>query len=256
MTLAELMAEAFRLSSKIDEGVRHLNGCAIDSANAEHFRTSVRYNGVAGRCANSPGLGHPRLDGGNVTYRTCAIDGCDAKHSAKGWCNKHYKRFLAHGSAEYVPEGGGTCSFGECDRPVHTRNPPYCAKHYTRYKRHGDPGHLIRPTGEWEERDGYALIPLRNRDGGTVAHTMVDVIDAWWLTKWRWSRNQSGYAYRVDGNRTVLLARLLLGLVDAGPLVESDHINRDRLDNRRANLRVVTPAENCANRGGVFGGGA
>ena len=36
MTLAELMSEAFRLSSKIDEGVRHLNGCAIDSANAEH----------------------------------------------------------------------------------------------------------------------------------------------------------------------------------------------------------------------------
>jgi len=36
VNLPELMAEAFRLSGKIDEGVRHLNTSAIDSANAEH----------------------------------------------------------------------------------------------------------------------------------------------------------------------------------------------------------------------------
>lgn len=36
MTLAELAAEAFRLSGKIDEGVRHLNTSATESANAEH----------------------------------------------------------------------------------------------------------------------------------------------------------------------------------------------------------------------------
>ena len=35
-------------------------------------RTDVRYNGVAGRCVNSPGRGHPRLDGGNVTDDTRA----------------------------------------------------------------------------------------------------------------------------------------------------------------------------------------
>ena len=35
MTLAELMHEAFRLSGKIDEGVRHLNASAIESADAE-----------------------------------------------------------------------------------------------------------------------------------------------------------------------------------------------------------------------------
>jgi DNA-binding NarL/FixJ family response regulator len=33
-----------------------------------------------------------------------------------------------------------------------------------------------------------------------------------------------------------------------------DHLNRDILDNRRANLRVGTQHDNCANRGGMFEG--
>jgi hypothetical protein len=40
--------------------------------------------------------------------------------------------------------------------------------------------------------------------------------------------------------------RQILGVSVGG---EIDHINRDRLDNRRGNLRKVTRRENCANRG-------
>jgi hypothetical protein len=50
-----------------------------------------------------------------------------------------------------------------------------------------------------------------------------------------------GYALR---NQT-LLHRLLM---NPPPGMEVDHINGDRLDNRRENLRLVTHAENVANR--------
>jgi hypothetical protein len=42
--------------------------------------------------------------------------------------------------------------------------------------------------------------------------------------------------------------RELLGLEPGDPL-QCDHINRDRLDNRRANLRIVTSAANNTNLG-------
>lgn len=36
------------------------------------------------------------------------------------------------------------------------------------------------------------------------------------------------------------------------PKYEMDHINHVKDDNRWVNLRDVTPAENCANRTGIF----
>ena len=51
----------------------------------------------------------------------------------------------------------------------------------------------------------------------------------------------------IDGRRhTVRMHRFLLGA--AGDL-DIDHINRNRLDNRRANLRHCTRGENLLNRG-------
>ena len=83
---------------------------------------------------------------------------------------------------------------------------------------------------------------------------VVDDEDYGWLSQWRWKLNSSGYAVRqtsrADGKRReVRMHRALLGLADDDPR-EGDHINRDRLDNRRTNLRAVPPAENRRNVSG------
>ena len=79
--------------------------------------------------------------------------------------------------------------------------------------------------------------------------TLVDDADGDWLSQWRWLLVGNGYAGRFEHanhrSRLVYMHRLIL---EAGPDQRVDHINGERLDNRRANLRLVTRRQNQQNR--------
>lgn len=105
--------------------------------------------------------------------------------------------------------------------------------------------------------DTSVRIPLRARDGSVRAYAIVDAADADWVNQWRWcltTRNYVRRAERIDGNKphTIKLHRALLGLT-AVDGVEVDHLNRDPLDNRRSNLRIVDRNANAQNVPGRVG---
>lgn len=99
--------------------------------------------------------------------------------------------------------------------------------------------------------EDYIRLPLIVR-GRVVAHALVDREDAH-LGKMQWRLTRHGYAVRSEYEPTTMatwirqLHRAVLALDRDDPL-RVDHINRDKLDNRRANLRLVTFAENTQNR--------
>jgi hypothetical protein len=100
--------------------------------------------------------------------------------------------------------------------------------------------------------DGAVRIPLRARNGAVHAYAIVDADAATWANQWRWQLATNGYAKRHlprgTGPRSIIsLHRAIMGL-SPGDGLEVDHINRDRLDNRRTNLRVTTRAKNAQNR--------
>lgn len=77
---------------------------------------------------------------------------------------------------------------------------------------------------------------------------LVDDSDFEWLNQWKWCFH-SGYAVRrmpFEASRFIYMHRLI-----ASPREDEqvDHINMDRLDNRRENLRVATKSQNMQNRG-------
>lgn len=98
----------------------------------------------------------------------------------------------------------------------------------------------------------YILVPVRFR-GTHHGYAKIGPTDyEEYMAGRSWYMSSSGYlTRRRPGNERpchVFLHRLILG-IDGEPGVFGDHINRDRLDNRRCNLRIVTNAENSQNRG-------
>jgi hypothetical protein len=95
----------------------------------------------------------------------------------------------------------------------------------------------------------YRLI--RVRAPGDISHwALVDPEDHARFAAYSWSLSD-GYARRYGprpAKLVVYMAREILGLAHGDPR-QADHINRDRLDNRRSNLRVVTSAQNNRNVG-------
>lgn len=93
-------------------------------------------------------------------------------------------------------------------------------------------------------------IALRNKAKNITGYAIVDDGDYAAMSRYTWHKNDTGYARRgvnLGSGRTrgILLHRQML----CPPRhLEVDHINGDRLDNRRANLRLVTPHQNKVNR--------
>ena len=92
-------------------------------------------------------------------------------------------------------------------------------------------------------------VPLSN---GGVA--LIDEAD-WPLVSGRtWRRSEFGYALAatmrsvggVKHRERFRMHRVIVGDIPEG--MEVDHINRNRLDNRRANLRIVTVSANRQNK--------
>ncbi len=81
-------------------------------------------------------------------------------------------------------------------------------------------------------------------------HALVDDEDYAAASAYTWHLSSSGYAVtsfsKHTGKRDIKLHRLIAGDPPDGFCV--DHIDGDRLNNQRANLRWVTAAENARNR--------
>ena len=81
-------------------------------------------------------------------------------------------------------------------------------------------------------------------------YTIVDDKDFLLLEKFVWICSSAGYAVRhltdcVGNKKTILMHRQIL---NAPKKMEIDHVNNDRLDNRRENLRFCSHWENTCNR--------
>lgn len=106
-----------------------------------------------------------------------------------------------------------------------------------------------RPIRPITVKGNIAFVPLSR---GAVA--IIDAESVPLVASYNWRIQSAGpnhvYAGRSvkhAGRQTIHLMHRVIADADAGEVV--DHINGDRLDNRKENLRVCSQSENLCNRG-------
>ena len=95
--------------------------------------------------------------------------------------------------------------------------------------------------------EDYWLLPVDH--GGWTKVSQLDVI---YLDQFGWSRDGGGYPVAKVGGRKIQLHRLVMERQEGRKLLDSelvDHKHRNKLDNRRSELRIATYSQNVANTG-------
>ena len=180
---------------------------------------------------------------------TCSIDGCTGEKRVRGWCDKHYRRWLRTGDPTAlvrIPRKGTTCSVNGCEREADASR-GWCNPHYLRWMRHGDPeaGYASRAA---------APAPVR-------FWAKVDKSDGCWL--WTGACDRKGYGrFRAETGESVAAHRWVYEQ-EVGPIpegLEIDHLCHSNTScvaglgclHRKcvnpAHLEPVTHAENLARR--------
>ena len=120
-----------------------------------------------------------------------------------------------------------------------------CGKHYSQFKKFG----YFRDTSPRTQRDknkiivdgDVAYIELYDKYYNVIAKATIDAEDVPLVRNIKWRLNCNGYVHN-NSDKSIFLHRRILG-VDA----MVDHKNGNRLDNRKANLRVTDHSANQMN---------
>jgi len=125
----------------------------------------------------------------------------------------------------------------------------YCGKHYMQIKQNGK---ILERTykdkqNDFVEKENCFEIILRNIKCEEVGRTLLNKEDFEKVIKYKIGLDSLGYATMHINNKPIRLHVFLLGKKQG---FVTDHINyRNRLDNRRENLRFVNRRQNNINKG-------
>lgn len=124
-----------------------------------------------------------------------------------------------------------------------------CRRHYDQYRKYGE---FLDNTHERKGdknqvvfNENYCGIILKDKNFKIVGIAIIDIEDYELCKNYTWHLDSSGYARTTIDNHKVRMHRFLLNPQKTEIV---DHINRNRLDYRRCNMRIVTREENSINR--------
>ncbi len=214
--------------------------CSVESCKRPvHARIWCRFHYERWRLGGDPLSNVTRKAAPRVSpIPPCTIASCGRGVLARGWCSVHYARWRSYGDPLFDPPTSMPCGADGCERPTRVG---FCESH--RHRIRGAAGQVPVSSDYADLIDGTTMLTMTMADG-TQCVTVFDVADRPLIEQRTWRVTHQGY---VISSRNERMHRLLLGLSKNDGLT-GDHVNGDRRDNRRSNLRATSNQRNVAHQ--------
>ena len=163
--------------------------------------------------------------------------------------NGLYKYYCEEHNIKYNPSYEKmVCSECGSNKGIHKfHGTPYCKRHYLQMYRHGKIlDSTIYDRNEIIVEENIARIIIRDVKQEIKCESIIDSEDVDKIKKYKWYESY-GYCVTkgIDHNNGIDIANVIFNDFDN----KYDHINHNRLDNRKINLRPVTSHQNAMNMG-------
>lgn len=140
------------------------------------------------------------------------------------------------------------CKVDWCNNKPNRSGKKYCRMHYDQIRKYGK---IInyRPVGKRNEyiiKEKYAELHILDKNGNIKQIAIIDIEDIEKLKQYSFRIHNNGYITSVKNGKTLYLHQIVFENVQKG--FEIDHINRNKLDNRKMNLRECRHIDNTHNR--------
>ncbi|QSF43352.1 HNH endonuclease [Paenibacillus tianjinensis] len=184
--------------------------------------------------------------------RQCGVEG---EFKGRLLCLKHYTQVRLYGLITDINKSHmdreRICEVCGAEEAIYYRssNQMLCRRHYDHMWNFGKIlKRTINDPNEVIKFDTYAEIIMYNSKNEETSRAIVDLEDVDLLSRHKWRENNWGYPSTGNGRSEIncMMHQLLMHPKD-GEIV--DHINRNPLDNRRCNLRIVNKSINSINTG-------
>lgn len=144
------------------------------------------------------------------------------------------------------------CEKINCENDVYVKG--LCRNHYNQeYKEKIKLGIIKKPIrnrfklNEIINCNDYALIFLYDHEGHVIEKAKIDIEDCDKVKNIKWYFSSDIGYVRANRGKTYLSRYLLDVKPDPDQRIVVDHINQDKLDNRKCNLRITTKSINALN---------
>ncbi len=122
----------------------------------------------------------------------------------------------------------------------------YCSKHYAQFHSNGMIfSRTIYDPNEIVDCEDYCEVILYNFKYKEMARALIDKYDIEKVKQYKWHLNDNGYVTTAIKGKGLRLHHLILKRKKE---FDTDHINGNKLDNRKNNLRYATRSQNAFNR--------